>query len=208
MGRGLLFRLELFLFKSGDLLRGTATLDPTGVATLTILPIQNDPTIFVASYAGDSVYSGSDSTVEPITVGKPTQFAMELSQAAIQLQSGQNSGIDLTITSLNQFSDTLSLGCLGLPVAATCTFTKDQVNLPSGAAAKVHLVVDTGSPLTSWSVARNEPGASSPVIACFLPGGVFLALLSRLVRRRRFSFSLLLLAGFAGSMLGVLGCGG
>jgi sugar lactone lactonase YvrE len=195
-------------FKSGDLLRGTATLDPTGVATLTILPIQNDPTIFVASYAGDSVYSGSDSTVETITVGKPTQFAMELSQAAIQLQSGQNSGIDLTITSLNQFSDTLSLGCLGLPVAATCTFTKDQVNLPSGAAAKVHLVVDTGSPLTSGSVARNEPGASSPVIACFLPGGIFLALLSRLVRRRRFSFSLLLLAGFAGSMLGVLGCGG
>lgn len=195
-------------FKSGDSLRGIATLDRAGVATLTILPIKDDPTTFVASYAGDSVYSGSDSTVETITVGQPTQFSMELSQTTVQLQSGQNSGIDLTITSLNQFSDTLSLGCLGLPVAATCTFTKDQVNLPPNAGARVHLVIDTGSPLTSGSVARAEPGVSSSALVCFLPGTIFLGLIGWLIRRRRCSYGILILLGFAGSMLGISGCGG
>jgi hypothetical protein len=195
-------------FRSGNLLRGTATLDRAGVATLTILPIKDDPTTLVASYAGDSVYSGSDSAVEPITVGQPTQFSMQLSQTTVQLQSGQNSGIDLTITLLNQFADTLSLGCLGLPTAATCTFTKDQVNLPSNAAERVHLVIDTGSPLTSGSVARNQSTESSPDLACFLPGGAFLGLLGWLTRRRRSSFGLLMLLSFVVSMLGISGCGG
>jgi hypothetical protein len=178
------------------------------VATLTILPIKDDPTTVVASYAGDSVFSGSDSAVEPITVGQPTQFSMQLSQIIVQLQSGQNSGIDLTITSLNQFADTLSLGCLGLPTAATCTFTKDQVNLQSNAAERIHLVIDTGSPLTSGSVARNQSREPSPALACFLPGGLFLGLLGWLTRRRRSSFGLLLLLSFAVSMLGISGCGG
>jgi sugar lactone lactonase YvrE len=207
-GAGPVVATGVVSFRSGNLLRGTATLDRAGVATLTILPIKDDPTTVVASYAGDSVYSGSDSAVEPITVGQPTQFSMQLSQTSVQLQSGQNSGIDLTITSLNHFADTLSLGCLGLPTAATCTFTKDQVNLPSNAAERVHLIIDTGSPLTSGSVARNQSRESSHALVCFLPGGVFLGLLAWLTRRRRSSFGLLMLLGFAGLMLGISGCGG
>jgi large repetitive protein len=195
-------------FKSGDTIRGIATVDNAGVATLIILPIADDPTTFVASYTGDSVYSGSDSSTESITVGQPTQFTMQLSQTSVQLQSGQNIGIDLTITSLNQFTDTLSLGCLGLPTAASCTFTKDQVNLPSDAIEKVHLVIDTGSPLTSGSVAQNTHKASSLVLACLLSGGILLGLVGRRTQRRYSSFDILLLLIVIGSIFGLSGCGG
>jgi sugar lactone lactonase YvrE len=195
-------------FKSGGLLRGVAALDGAGLATLTILPMQGDPTIVVASYAGDAVYSGSDSSGEAITVGQPDQFSMQLSQSSVQMQSGQNIGIDLAISSLNQFTDTLSLGCLGLPMAATCTYTKDIVNLPSGATETVHLVFDTGLPLVSGSVARNASGATSSMLVCFLPGGIFLGMLGWLTRRRRSSFGLLMLLLYAGSLMGITGCGG
>jgi Bacterial Ig-like domain (group 3)/NHL repeat len=195
-------------FNSGSLLRGTAALDAAGVATITILPIQGDPTTVVATYVGDSVYSGSDSAGVQISVGQPAQFLMQTSQSNLQLQSGQNIGVDLTITSLNNFTDTLALGCLGLPLAATCTYTKDQVSLASDAAAKVHLVIDTGSPLTAGSVAQNTSKAPSVVLACFLPGGVLLGFLGWRTRRRRSVFGLLMLLILAGSMFGLSGCGG
>jgi sugar lactone lactonase YvrE len=194
-------------FNSGTLVRGTATLDATGVATLTILPIADDPLAIIASYSGDAVYSGSSSSSATITVGQPPQFSMQLSQTSVQIPSGQNIGVDVTMTSLNQFTDALSLGCLGLPFAATCTFGKNLANLPSDSAATVHLVVDTGSPLTAGGVAQNKPQDASFVLACVLPGGVLFALLGWR-GRRLLIYRLLLLFLSVCAVAGISGCNG
>jgi sugar lactone lactonase YvrE len=198
------------IFKIGNTVIGTAPADSIGVATLTIILDPGAATI-VASYSGDSVYSASQSPATPISDGPPTSFTMQASSTSIALVSKQNTTINLTLTSLNGFSDTLSLGCLGLPFAATCTFTADQPSLASNGTQTVHLVIDTGSPLTSGSVAvaanRSTESTSSRTALCFLPCGALLGWLLMKSRRRRPLAGLLLVLCCLGLAIGISGCG-
>jgi hypothetical protein len=136
---------------------------------------------------------------------------MQLSSTAVSLVSKQNTTVNLTLTSLNGFSDTLTLGCLGLPFAATCTFTTDQSSLAANGTQTVHLVIDTGSPLTSGSVAtaanRSTEGTSSKATLCFLPCGALLGWLLMKSRKRRPLTGLLLVLCSLGLAIGLSGCG-
>ena len=197
-------------FTSNGAVLGTSPVDITGVATFTVNLLTNSPTV-VASYSGDSVYATSTSSQTSITVGKPTQFSMQLNPSSVALQSQQNSTVTLTLTSLNSFTDTLYLGCLGLPFAATCTFTKDQVTLGANGNQVIQIVVDTGSPLTSGSQARLEQRSNGSLATlCFLPSGALLGLiLWRGRRKMRKSLSgLLMLLLLVGLSVGLNGCSG
>ena len=126
----------------------------------------------------------------------------------MKLQSSQHSTAHLTITSIQGFTDLLSLGCVGLPHAATCTFTSDQVSLAANGAQKIDLVIDTGSPLTAGSVARNEAARSMNITLCLLPGGLIFGLfLFRKKEDRRWLREALFALLFAISMAAT-GCGG
>jgi hypothetical protein len=195
-------------FTSNGVVLGVGTLDTTGVATLTVNLQTSTPTV-IASYSGDSVYAKSTSTQTTITVAKPTQLTMQLDPPTLTLQSQQHSTITLTLTSLNNFADTLDLSCAGLPFAATCTFSSDQVTLGAGATQAIQVVVDTGSPLTSGSQARLEwHGSKSLAAICVLPV-VLLGLLGKARRRLRNSLggllTLLLLAILSSAMSGCSG---
>jgi hypothetical protein len=196
-------------FLSQGTVLGTSTLDSTGVATLTVNLLSNSPTV-AATYSGDGIYATSTSPATSIVVAKPTQFTLEINPSALTLQTQQHTTTTLTLSSLNNFSDTLDLGCLGLPFAATCTFTSDQVALAGGATQTTQLVVDTGSPLTAGPEARLEAhGVGS--LAAFLPGGVLLGLLFyRSGRRMRKGLGglLILLLLLAGLSTGLTGCAG
>jgi hypothetical protein len=136
---------------------------------------------------------------------------MQLSPATVTLQSQQNSTTTLTLTSVNGFADTLDLGCLGLPYAATCTFAIDRAAMTANGTQTIKVVIDTGSPLTAGSVAKLEQSsAGSLATMCLLPGGALLGLMFWRGRRR--------LRGSLGGLLAVLllaaltsgltGCGG
>jgi hypothetical protein len=131
---------------------------------------------------------------------------MLLSSNAVTLVSKQNSTVSLTLSSLNGFSDVISLGCLGLPFAATCTFSADQPSLSSNGTQIVHVVIDTGSPLTSGSVAENRSTGSSAVL-CFLPCGAILGWVLMRSRRRSPLAGLLLVLCSIGLAIGLSGCG-
>jgi large repetitive protein len=194
-------------FKLGNTVVGTALVDNVGLATLTVV-LDPGAAEFVASYSGDSVYSASNSPATPITQGPPTSFTMQLSPAAVTVASKQNTTVTLTLSSLNGFSDTLSLGCLGLPFAATCTFSSDQSGLAANGTQVIHVVVDTGSPLTAGSVAKNDsPKNSSKAMLCFLPCGALLGWALMRSRKRRPLIGLLLLLCSIGLTLGLSGCG-
>ena len=197
-------------FLSNGAVLGTIALDPTGVATLTVNLLTSTSTV-TASYSGDTVYAASVSTQTGITVAPPTQFTLQLNPSSVTLQSQQHSTATLTITSVNNFTDKLDLGCLGLPFAATCTFNSDQVTLAADGTQVIQIVIDTGSPLTAGSQARLEQHTTGSIAAlCFLPGGILLGLaFSRSRRRMRASLAgmlmLLLLVGFS---VGLSGCSG
>jgi predicted secreted protein len=197
-------------FTSNGATLGTTAIDSTGVATFTANLLTNSPTV-IATYSGDSVYAGSTSAQTSITVTPPTQFSIQINPPAVTLQSQQHSTVTLTLASVNNFSDTLDMGCLGLPYAATCTFSKDSVTLGAGGTQTLTVVVDTGSPLTAGSQAKLErhEGRSAAAM-CILPGGLLLGLLlwsGRGTKRNRLAglMMLLLLAGLAS---GLSGCSG
>lgn len=109
--------------------------------------------------------------------------------------------------SIQGFTDTMALGCVGLPALATCTFSANQLTLAANGTQTVDLVVDTGSPLTAGGVVTSRINLSTDVTLCLLPGGMLLAFTLRRSRRasRMFSGFLALLV-FAVSMT-VSGCG-
>jgi hypothetical protein len=126
---------------------------------------------------------------------------------AATVASQQFTVIHLTITSLHGYSDTLKLGCLGLPYAATCTFSNDSVGLPADGKQTVTLTLDTGTPLTSGGQAKVEQGGGGPsaALALLFPGGVMLGLLGWRGRKRLNGLVLLLLLG-VGLTAGMTGC--
>lgn len=195
-------------FQTGRSIIGTATVDKTGVATLTV--VLNSSTEDVsAGYGGDAFYAGSNSPIASISSGPATQFTIQVNPATLTLQSKQHSTIDVTVSSVKGFSDTLALGCLGLPFAATCTFSQDVVQLSADGKIVVHVVVDTGAPLTSGGQAQariDPPVATSPAALCFLPGALLAALLLR-TRKWPHIRSLLLMLIIASFAMELTGCG-
>ena len=195
------------VFSSGGTTLGSATLNASGIATLTT-NLGLGTYSLISTYQGDSQYSGSVSSAVPLTVIQATNFTIALNPPTMQLKTTQHNTIQLTLTSIQNFTDVLSLGCVGLPRAATCTFTSDQVSLPANGKQTISLTIDTGSPLTAGSVARVEEISSSRIALCFLPGGLILALSFRRLRRANKLMSGLLLALLFTGAMAITGCGG
>ncbi len=190
-------------FSSNGNVLGTAAINTSGVATLAVT-LSPGTNMVTATYAGDLSYASSISETTSISGGPTTHFSMTLNPASMSMQSQQHGTTSLTLTSVAGFTDTMSFGCLGLPFAATCTFSKTQAPLPANGTATVQLTIDTGSPLGAGSQVMLRPRASN-VLLCLLPFG---ALLGFGLSRRKKLLPLLLLACAITLTLSATGCGG
>lgn len=193
-------------FTKGTIAVGVGQIDASGAATINLVVDTNSTESIVATYSGDGVYAFSASLATTVTGGAATQFTLALNPTGISLQSLQHTSITLTTTSVKNFSDTLQFGCLGLPYAATCTFSNAQMRLSANGTSTVQLTIDTGNPLGSGAEARMTKAGGSSGLMCFLPGGG-LAGLVLLCRRRRSLASLLTLLCVVVVTLSVTGCG-
>jgi len=192
-------------FTSGTTVLGTSQVDSIGVATLSvILPTASES--IVATYSGDVSYATSSSLAATISGGVATQFTMQLAPSSLTLQSTQHAATSVTLTSLQGFSDTLQLGCLGLPDAATCTFSTPQVSLAANGTSTVQLIVDTGDPLGAGSTAKLETTKTSGVLLCLLPCLLGIGLGAR--RKKFKAGTLLLLVCMVAMTLSAVGCSG
>ena len=194
-------------FSNGSTTLGQAPVGATGVALLTA-PFTEASEPITVSYAGDVHYAGSQSTatINAGTVKSAPQFILAVSAPSITIVTRAHSTIQINIASITGFTDTIALGCLGLPHAGTCTFSPSQVALSANGTASASLVVDTGNPLGSGSgsgsAALMNPGRG--VYLCWLPIGV----LAGLLRRRRGAMLILLVASALAVTGGIAGCGG
>ena len=102
-----------------------------------------------------------------------------------------------------------ALGCSGLPFAATCTFSSDQVTLNADGTATATVVLDTGTPLTAGgqAQARNTAAPRTGAMLCFLPVGALASLLLFRARRRRPLAGLVLMLCLMAAVAGMTGCG-
>ncbi len=192
-------------FVSGTLVLGSSQIDAIGIATLTVI-LQPGTESVVATYSGDVSYAGSNSLATTISGGVATQFTIEINPMSVTFPTTQHASIRIDITSLKGFSDTLELGCLGLPFAATCTFSTPQVDLVANGSASVQLVLDTGNPLGAGATARLEGRQSSGVLLCMLP--CLLGVGFGVRRRKLRAGASLLLVGLFAMTISVVGCSG
>jgi hypothetical protein len=190
------------VFTTGSLTIGTATVNSAGVATFPVVLSPGANTI-TATYSGDSSYAGSNSGSTSISGGVVTQLSMSLNPSTLTMQSKQHGTTSVALTSLSGFGDTLNLGCVGLPYAATCTFSKTQVALAANGSDSVQLTVDTGDPLGAGSQARLE-STPSKALLCLLPAGLLLGF----GLRRKKLLPLLLVFCAAIMTISTTGCGG
>jgi len=195
-------------FYSGSNLIGSTPLTGSGIATLTYSPTAGSYNI-TANYSGDSVYAQSSaSAIGPIVVGGATQVTIALNPSSVSVVSQQYSIINVTLTAATNFTDTMQMGCAGLPTAATCTFSSDQVALSAAGTKTVQLTLDTGSPLTDGGQAKLEQHrATSTTMACALPAAILLGFLIFGARRNRRSIGGLLLLILAVGTISLTGCG-
>lgn len=203
-GTGPVAPTGIVTFNSGGKSIGSGRMDPNGVATLSVQNTVVDGTIVTATYSGDANYAASTSPQVQLPITTATNFTLTLTPSTLSVQSKKYVETYLVIKSLGGFSDTLSLGCLGLPYAATCTFEKDSVGLSADGQVRIKVVIDTGSPLTSGgqSASNSTPMSKGPLLAMLPAGALFVWLL----RGKRRVPALLLLVLLA-MLIPVTGCG-
>jgi hypothetical protein len=205
------------VFTTGTTTIGSTQVDATGLANLTIdLPSSNAASV-TAAYSGDTVYAASTSQATAITGGVTSQFMLGLTPSSVTIPSTDHTTVGLTLTSVKGFTDTLEFGCLGLPFAATCTFSSDTAALAANGSMAMQLTIDTGNPLGAGAQARvrtpQTSSAASTALLCFLPGSVLAGLFffrgrRRSVRALRSWAGLLLLLAAIAATVGMSGCAG
>jgi hypothetical protein len=140
-----------------------------------------------------------------VSAGTAQQFTINLNPTSATIASTQRTVVTVTLTSLGSFADAMNLGCLGLPYAATCTFSKTNVQLNANGTVAAQLTIDTGNPLGAGSQANLHGLTKSNVLECLLPLG---ALLCFGLRRRRKLLGLLAVLMVAALTLTASGCAG
>jgi large repetitive protein len=196
-------------FTSGGVTLGQASIGTNGVATLTAATAQPTPLV-TASYAGDVNYAASQSAPTPIAAPLTAPFSLVVSPLSISVVTHEHTTITINIGSIQGFTDTIALGCLGLPSSGTCTFTPSQVKLSANGTATASVVVDTGNPLGAGPGTSALLAYPRGTFLCCLPVGLLAGLLRRKEGRtlRRTLGMLILFAVAIALTLGASGCSG
>jgi hypothetical protein len=203
-------------FYNGTTALGTATLNSSGVATLstTTLPVGNDSV--TAAYGATSDFAAS--TSPPVTlaitaapVAPPASYTVAANPTSITVQEGQSATTTLTFTPTGGYSGTIALSCSNLPTNASCAFAPNQVTLSgNNQGASVALNI------TTTQVAEKH-APQSPLhpalfaLAFWWPGGLTglaIFLRKRIVHKRQSPWQLcLLLVCVWAFAAGLSGCG-
>jgi large repetitive protein len=182
-GAGPKFPSGVVTFQSGSTVLGSATLDASGLGTLTFVPPQGSYTV-VAQYPGDTLFAPSNSAPIPVLVGPTVEFTMTPTPSTISMKSGDHTTVQINLVVAPTFDDTLAIGCAGLPAYATCTFSTNSVQVKGGGVTTLSVVLDTGTPLGAGPTASLYSGPSSATAVCILPGGLLFTIF--FLRPRRF----------------------
>jgi len=134
-------------FTSGTSTIGAATLNSSGVATLSPDLATGNYTI-IATYSGDALHSPSTSVALPIT-GAGTSFNLVVNPTSVSVQTTQSTTVNVSLSSISGFTDTIGLGCVTVPAAVNCHFSSGDVNLAANGSQTAQLVIDTTTRLAA-----------------------------------------------------------
>jgi sugar lactone lactonase YvrE len=197
-------------FTSGSTTVGAATLDSSGVATLTPQSLATGTYTIVAAYSGDALHSPS--TSQPVNISTIANgFNLTVTPKSVTMATTQSAAVTVALTPTSGFTDTIGLGCASLPAGVTCHFASPSVALTSDATQSVQLIIDTNNPLSGGTSSMNShTGNSSVYLAGFLlPFSMFFGwTLWRFRKRHAAILGTVLVLVLSGAALLVTGCSG
>ena len=178
---------------------GTVALTVTGpylaIAQLSTTAFKVGTHSITAVYGSSTNFVGSTSTAVTLNM---TDFSVAFNPATLTLTRGHSGSTTVTVTALNGFAGTVSLGCVPPSgTETTCTFTPSQVT-GSGVS---QLVITTTQPSVSGTTSKHaslERGVGGVALASLL-----MVMLLPGVKRRRPVLMLLLVSAM---MLASVGC--
>lgn len=155
-----------------------------------------------ASQSGDNLYFAAavpvavSFTVNP--AGQVPAMNLSLSIPSLIIQPGTIGLTQITVTSQNNFTGTVTFGCSGLPTGYSCTFNPNPITVAEDGSSTTTLTV---KPPSTAAVIRQD-------LKPFFPATLAVALCFLGFRKRnRLQLLLLLVVLFAGLGL-ISGCGG
>jgi hypothetical protein len=177
---------------------GSATLNATGVATLSIATLAAGQHSVTAKYAGGNSFSASASTALSVTVNAP-DFTLASASGTMTVDRGSSATMPLTVTPRNVYNQSIAFSCSNLPAGMTCSFAPASVT-PQASAATTTMTVTASSTAAQMERHSLPWGGGGAVFAAVL----FFAF----GRRRRYVLALTLSFAVMACGLLVTGCGG
>jgi hypothetical protein len=189
-------------FFSGTTSLGSAALNASGVANLSIATLPAGTYSITASYLGDGNFNTNTSTPVSVTIGAPS-ITLAINSPALTISAGATGSETLTVTPLYGYTGSVSLSCGNLPPGLSCSFSPASSPLGSAAVSST-LTVTTPSPSSSVAMLRDPSSGlrtAGGVVA--FASAVFLCIPAR---RKRLPWLAVLL--MAAATVFTVGCGG
>ena len=192
-------------FLDNGVILATATLSPTGVATLTTSTLTLGTHPITVAYGGTQDFQPSTSLVlnQQIVAAAtppvaPPGFTLTVTPNPVILGVGQTALLQVTITPTGSFAQPVQLTCSGLPSEATCVFVRPLLPTTGGnttlqltAASPHDCNVNTPYYPPSTTTTMLRPLSGLVLAALLLTGGLFRRRLPRALLIALFSAALL-----------------
>ncbi len=192
-------------FSDGAQQLGTAQLDNTGQARLSVSHLATGSHTLLANYAGDinSEPSLSEPLVETITPANNGDFSLSINPTAVQVTAGNSASAQLAVVPVNGLTGPIDVSCTGIPQGSTCSIAPKMLALDGKSTVKATILVSTTGPQPTASNPHSSgSGQGQLAWLSLLPvafGGV---LIPRSQRKRLGTIASMMLVAF------LVGCGG
>ncbi len=192
-------------FLDGSTVLGTASLNNSGLATLSTSSLESGSHSISASYAGSAATAASSSaplteTVNASSTTSPAPFTVAIAGTPTVI-TGQNVNLLLTVAPRAGSQQPVQLSCAGLPSESACTF--GTATLPANGGT-TSLQISTMAPHSCQSDIPYSLNAGIPLTGPAL-AGLMLLFIPR--RRRKSMKNLLIVVVAACGVASLMGCG-
>ncbi|MBB5059559.1 hypothetical protein HDF16_004285 [Granulicella aggregans] len=189
-------------FFSGTTSLGSATVDSTGVATISTASLPAGTASVTANYLGDGNFTPGTAAAVSVVIGTPG-IALSVGEPAMTLTAGSSAAESVAATSQLGYTGNVTFTCGSLPAGVNCIFAP-ATGAVGAAALQSTLTVSVLAP-ASGSTTQSAI-ASSRILAASSAAIASIFLIGFTGRRKRMTWLVLLLLTVGGSAL--IGCGG